>query len=245
PVSFAGPKRINAPGVLFEDLPKIDVALVTHNHYDHLDTATLTRLHERDQPRVITPLGNDKVIWSHNPAIWAEAHDWGARIDLGKGVVIHLEPAHHWSARGMFDRRMALWSAFVIETPGGKIYAVGDSGYHDGVYYRDAKAKHGGFRLALLPIGSYEPRWFMKAQHQNPDEAARASIDCGASYALGHHWGTFRLTNEGVERPIEALKVALAAHGVPSERFRTLQPGEHWTVPRDASPDGVAATARS
>jgi L-ascorbate metabolism protein UlaG (beta-lactamase superfamily) len=237
PVAFAGPRRINAPGILFDDLPPIDVVLITHNHYDHLDVATLSRLHERDQPRVIAPLGNEKIIWAHNPAIWVETHDWGAKVDIGgrggASVAAHFEPAHHWSARGMFDRRMALWTAYVIETPGGKIYAVGDSGYHDGIYYRQAKAKHGGFRFALLPIGAYEPRWFMAPQHQNPDEAVRAATDCGAAYVLGHHWGTFRLTNEGVERPIEALKVALADHSMPPDRFRTLKPGEFWMVPRE------------
>lgn len=237
PFRFAGPLRVNAPGVLFDDLPKIDIVLVTHNHYDHLDVRTLSRLHARDQPRVIAPLGNDRIIWSHDPTIWAEAHDWGETIELAKGVSITLEPSHHWSARGVFDRRMALWTAYVIATPGGKIYAVGDSGYHEGAYYRAAKGKHGGFRLALLPIGAYEPRWFMSPQHQNPDEAARASIDCGASYALGHHWGTFKLTDEGIERPIEALKIALQAHNISSDKFRTLRPGEHWLVPSVPSDD--------
>lgn len=248
PVAFAGPLRINAPGVLFDDLPKIDIVLITHNHYDHLDVATLSRLHERDQPRVIAPLGNDRIIWAHNPAIWAESHDWGASIALGKNVNLTLEPAHHWSARGLLDRRMALWAAYVIDAPGGKIYAVGDSGYHDGIFYRAAKQKHGGFRLALLPIGAYEPRWFMSAQHQDPDEAVRASLDCGAAYTLGHHWGTFQLTNEGVERPLEALKAALAAQGVSAERFRALRPGEHWFVPpinSEAAPPAPAVSQRS
>ena len=231
PFAFLGPQRVNPPGILFDDLPTVDVVLITHNHYDHLDIATLSRLHERDQPRVIAPLGNEKVIWSRNPAIWVEAHDWGASIKLAEGVALTLEPSHHWSARGVFDRRMALWCAYVIDAPGGKIYAVGDSGYHDGIYYRAAKEKHGGFRLALLPIGAYEPRWMMAPQHQNPDEAVRAALDCGADYVLGHHWGTFKLTDEGIERPIEALAAALEKHAVSAKRFRTLRPGEHWMAP--------------
>lgn len=243
PFAFAGPLRVNGPGILFDDLPKIDVVLVTHNHYDHLDVRTLSRLHQRDQPRVIVPLGNDKVIWAHDPTIWAEAHDWGASFNLKPDINLTLEPAHHWSARGVLDRRMALWACYVIAGPGGKILAVGDSGYHNGVYYRELKRKHGGFRLALLPIGAYEPRWFMEPQHQNPDEAVRASIDCGAEHVLGHHWGTFKLTDEGIERPIEALKIALAEHNVSPERFRTLRPGEHWFMP-NAAADAVVAAGR-
>ncbi|WP_342360175.1 MBL fold metallo-hydrolase [Terrarubrum flagellatum] len=235
PFTFAGPKRANGPGVLFDDLPKIDLVLITHNHYDHLDVATLTKLHERDQPRVVAALGNDKVIWERNPTIWAEAHDWGARVQIAKNVAVTLEPCHHWSARGVLDRRMALWTAFVIETPGGKIFAVGDSGYHDGIYYRAVKEKHGGFRFALLPIGAYEPRWMMASQHQNPEEAARAFLDCGADYALGHHWGTFHLTNEGIERPVEGLKIAREKLGISADKFRTLRPGEHWMAPKVAT----------
>jgi len=186
PVQFAGPKRVNPPGIAFEDLPPIDAVLVSHNHYDHLCLDTLSRLHQAHRPPIIVPLGNDGVIRSVDAAVRVEAHDWGATVAV-KGVRVHLEPAHHWSARGALDRRMALWAAFVVEGPGGKVYVVGDSGYNRGAYFRAAQEKHGPFRLAVLPIGAYEPRWFMRAQHMNPDEAVRAMRDCGAAHAMAHH----------------------------------------------------------
>jgi L-ascorbate metabolism protein UlaG (beta-lactamase superfamily) len=126
---------------------------------------------------------------------------------------------------------MALWAAFVIASAAGRTYHVGDTGYHAGRNYRDARAKHGPFRLAVLPIGAYEPRWFMTAQHQNPEEAVRGFGDCGAAFACGHHWGTFQLTDEGIEAPLEALATALAAAAVEPARFRPLRPGEAWDVP--------------
>ena len=130
-----------------------------------------------------------------------ETGDWGDTVSLPDGTAIHFEPCHHWSARGSSDRRMALWAAFVIESAAGKIYHIGDTGFHEGINYRKALEKHGPFRLAILPIGAYEPRWFMKDQHQDPHEAVRGMQLCGARYAVGHHWGTFQLTNEGHHDP--------------------------------------------
>ena len=120
PVSFAGPKRTNPPGVAFEDLPPIDLVLVSHNHYDHMDVATLSRLQAAHDPQIVTPLGNDTIIRSAVPGIRVSAHDWGDTVVVG-GLPIHVEPVHHWSARGVGDRRMALWAGFVIEAPGGRI----------------------------------------------------------------------------------------------------------------------------
>jgi L-ascorbate metabolism protein UlaG (beta-lactamase superfamily) len=123
---------------------------------------------------------------------------------------------------------MALWCAYVLTTPAGVVYHVGDTGYGNGAIFRAVRERFGPPRLALLPIGAYEPRWFMQPQHMNPEEAVRVFDDCGASQALGHHWGTFRLTNEGVEDPLRDLAAALQADGVPAERFRPLRPGEAW-----------------
>ncbi len=226
PVRFAGPKRVNPPGVPFEKLPPIDVVLVSHNHYDHLDLPTLRRLHADHAPRVITPLGNDTIIRAAHAGIRAEAHDWGARVELAPGVVLHFEEAYHWSARGIRDRLRALWAAFVLETPSGKIYHVGDTGYHDGKIFPAARDKHGRIKLAILPIGAYEPRWFMAEQHMNPDEAVRAFMALGAERAVAHHWGTFQLTNEAVTRPPEDLKKALITHKIDEKRFSVLRPGE-------------------
>ncbi|WP_244447212.1 MBL fold metallo-hydrolase [Hoeflea sp. BAL378] len=230
PVSFAGPKRVTDPGIRFEDLPGIDLVLLSHNHYDHLDLVTLERLRKAHDPLVITPLGNDAIIAREAPAMRVTTGDWGQSIQAGPAT-IHFEPCHHWSARGMNDRSMALWAAFVIETEGGKILHIGDTGFDKGRPYANARARHGGFRAAILPVGAYEPRWFMKDQHQNPAEAVEGFLLSGAEHALGHHWGTFRLTNEGRDAPREVLEAELARQGVASERFRPLQPGEVWRAP--------------
>ncbi|MBB3385916.1 MULTISPECIES: MBL fold metallo-hydrolase [unclassified Rhizobium] len=231
PFRSVGPKRVVPPGIRFEDLPHIDLVLVTHNHYDHLDLATLARLQQAHRPKIVTPLGNDTIIRRTVPDADITVVDWGDRVEVRGGVTIDTEPCHHWSARGMGDRRMALWAAFVLTTPAGKIYHVGDTGFHDGINYDAVRQKHGGFRLAILPFGAYEPRWFMKGQHQNPEEAVRGMKLCNAAYAAGHHFATFQLTDEGIDAPVQALDAALKAESVESERFRPLRAGEVFDVP--------------
>jgi L-ascorbate metabolism protein UlaG (beta-lactamase superfamily) len=228
PFTFMGPRRVNPPGVAFDNLPPIDAVLVTHNHYDHLDRATLSRLWHTHRPRIIAPLGNDTIIRDFDAGVRVETGDWGQAFVLTDGVSVHMEPAYHWSARGLTDRRMALWCAYVLTSPAGVLYHIGDTGYGDGAIFRAVHERYGAPRVALLPIGAYEPRWFMQPQHMNPDEAVRVFKDCGAAQALGHHWGTFQLTDEGIERPLEALAAALAAQGVAPERFRPMRPGEAW-----------------
>jgi L-ascorbate metabolism protein UlaG (beta-lactamase superfamily) len=230
PVSFAGPKRVNDPGIAFEALPPINAVLVSHCHYDHLDLPTLSRLAAAHRPRVITPLGNDAIMRSHDPAIAVEAYDWGDRVPLPGGASVSLVPVQHWSARGLTDRNKALWAGFVIDTPAGRILHVGDSGYGEGHHFRRAKEQHGPFRLAILPIGAYEPRWFMRDQHMNPAEAVQAFHDCGAELALAHHHGTFPLTDEVIDAPPLALAQAIASAGIAAEQFRVLQPGQVWQI---------------
>ena len=230
PFRLVGPKRVNDPGIAFADLPPIDTVLVSHGHYDHLDVVTLSRLAAAHRPRVITPLGNDAIMRNHDRTIAAEGHDWHDRVDLGDGLVVTAVPTHHWSARTLSDRNMSLWASFVIETPAGRVYFVADSGYGEGRHFRDARVRHGPFRLAILPIGAYEPRWFMRNQHMNPAEAVQAFVDCGAEFALGHHFGTFQLTDEAIDAPVIALGEALQARGIPPERFGTLRPGQVWQL---------------
>lgn len=228
PVSFAGPKRANAPGIAFADLPKIDTVLVSHNHYDHLDLPTIHRLWDRDRPRILVPLGNDTIIKADRPDIEVEAGDWGDTATLAPGLTLFFEPAQHWSARGTFDRRHALWASFVLAGRWGKLWFVGDTGFGDGRVFRALKAKHPDLRLGLIPIGAYEPRWFMRQQHINPEDAVEIVRILGLEQALGYHWGTFRLTNEAVDAPPRDLVTALDKAGLPESRFPALRPGMVW-----------------
>lgn len=229
PVSFAGPKRVNPPGIAFDDLPRIDVVLITHNHYDHMDVETLGALVKRDNPRLIGPLGNDTILRDAIPTVRIEVFDWHQNVALNGKVQVHCAPTLHWSARGLFDRLCALWGSFVIETPAGAIYHVGDTGF-DATFYANMRKIYGAPRLAILPIGAYEPRWFMKDQHINPEEAVEIMRLLGASHALGHHWGTFKLTDEGVMRPPEALDAALNTKGIERARFRAMRPGQAFML---------------
>lgn len=231
PFKSFGPKRVNTPGIALQDLPRIDAVLISHNHYDHLDLDTLRALNRAHHPLFVTPLGNDAMIKliGGNPRI--VTRDWGEHIGLDDQTQVFIEEAYHWSARGLADRQHALWGAFVIRTKAGVIYAIGDTGFHDGRIFSDMKAKHGLIRLALIPIGAYEPRWFMAEQHMNPEEAVKAFMLSGAEQAVAHHWGTFQLTNEALHRPPNDLLNALQQNNIPPDRFLTLRPGEVLTCP--------------
>ena len=179
---------------------------------------------------MITALGNDAVMRAHDGRIAADALEWHARVALGPDVAVTLVPLRLWSARSVFDRNMTLWAGFVIDTPAGRLYHVADSGYGDGYRFREARERYGPFRLAILPIGAYEPRWFMRNQHMNPEEAVRAFRDCGADGALAHHYGTFKLTDEAIDAPVMALAAARKAAGIDEDQFRVLMPGEAWEL---------------
>ena len=226
PVTFAGPKRVTAPGIALTDLPPIDVVLVSHNHYDHLDIETLRHLHGKYQPLMLMPLGNDTIVRSAIPDARVTTGDWDDTLPIGPSVTATLTRANHWSNRGLRDRRMALWAGFLVRSSRGSVWFAGDTGYGDGSIFRDMRARHGAPDVALIPIGAYEPRWFMAAQHVDPQAAVRVFEDMGARRALGIHWGTFQLTDEGREAPREELAAALADAGIDAARFIAAEPGQ-------------------
>lgn len=215
-----GPKRIRDPGLLFEDLPKIDLVLVSHNHYDHLDLASITQLTRVFNPQFMTPLGNGKLLRKAGAANIIET-DWWQSSNFYASRIITV-PAKHWSARGLHDRNRALWGGFIIHIEKKKIYFTGDTGY--GSHFKDIRKQVGVVDLALLPIGAYEPRWFMRDSHMNPEDAVMAHLDLGAKLSIGMHFGTFQLTDEGFDEPIEELKLALEKYQVTN--FFVLEVGE-------------------
>jgi L-ascorbate metabolism protein UlaG (beta-lactamase superfamily) len=233
PLSFVGPKRVTPPSIGMQDLPPIDLVLISHNHYDHLDTASLAQLHARDKPRVIVPLGNANLVQAVMPQSQVSEHDWGEAIKFvsaAGSATIHVEPMLHGSGRTPFDQMQTLWAAFVIETNGLKLYHVGDTGYGDGSNFRAAGRKHGGFDLAILPIGAYEPAAFMADSHMRPSQAVQAMLDANARQALAHHFETFQLGFEGFDAPRNEITQTLVQRGLPPSRFALPQPGQALRV---------------
>lgn len=226
--SGVGPTRVAEPGIRFEDLPKIDLVVVSHNHYDHMDLATLKKLWERDRPLIVSSLGNDSVIGQ--AGVQARTLDWGGRLKVGAGEVV-VTRNHHWSSRWFADRNRALWSSFVVRLPSGNLFFAGDTGFGDGEWPREA-ARLGPVRLALIPIGAFR---FVLGQmrtgsHIGPVEAVKVADRVGATRSLGMHWGTFRLSSEGYDTPPRMIELIAGCAGLGS-RFGTVAIGRPVTVP--------------
>ncbi len=229
PGSFAGPRRITAPGIDFDQLPQIHVVLLSHNHYDHCDLPTLRRLHARDRPLIVAPLGNAALLRRHMPDVHVAAADWDEQVGLEQGGSVHVVPAYHWSGRSLSDRRKALWGGFMLRSRAGQlVYFAGDTGYGEGEIFRQMRTRYGAPELAILPIGAYAPRWFMKAQHNTPAEAVRMMADVGAARAIGIHWGSFRLSDEPREEPAMLLRESLASEGIDPQRLVPVVPGQEF-----------------
>jgi len=228
PVTFAGPKRVTPPGIKFEDLPKIDIILISHNHYDHLDIRTIKNLWERDRPRIITPLMNDIILKSHIPDIEVTTLNWEEKASIEQGIKIALEPAQHWSARGVFDKNRALWGTFLIETSRGSICFIGDSGYNEEMFKNIGK-KYQDIFVSLIPIGAFEPRWFMKDVHMNPEEAILVHKHLNSKYSIASHFETFQLADDEFDQAAKELEAARVKHKIPSKTFITPKiGGVYW-----------------
>jgi L-ascorbate metabolism protein UlaG (beta-lactamase superfamily) len=230
PGSF-GPRRVHPPGVRFDDLPKIDAVLLSHDHYDHCDVTTLKRLAVRDAPLVIAPLGHRALLTSAGVARdkiveldWWQSHPFGRASGNG-AATITLTPARHWSNRATGSVNGRLWGGFFLRTNETTAWFAGDTAYDDRVF-REIGAKLGAPHLALIPIGAYAPRWFMAQVHCDPAEAVQIHRDVGARRSIGMHWGTFQLTDEGRDAPPAALAEARRAAGIAADAFHVLAPGE-------------------
>ena len=236
-----GPARVARPGIAFDDLPKIDLVVVSHNHYDHMDLTTLKRLWARDRPVIVTSLGNDAVIG--NAGVPARALDWGGRLALRPGVEVVVNRNHHWSSRWFTDRNRALWSSFVVTLPGGNLFFAGDTGFGDGGW-ADAAAAVGPVRLALIPIGAFrfEPGQMGTGSHIGPPDAVEVFRRLGASTAIAVHWGTFRLSYEAYDTPPRLLEAAMRCSG--QRGFGSVRLGMPVEVPAFAAPAQVAPMAR-
>ena len=228
PVSFAGPRRVVPPGIRFEQLPPIDVVLVSHNHYDHMDLPTLRRLADEHRPRVIVPLGNRRTLGRRGVAGPKEL-EWWDSTRVQDVVTVHAVPAQHFSGRGLFDRDRALWAGFVVTGPAGAVYFAGDTGF--GPHFEEIRKRLGAPRLALLPIGAYRPEWFMSRVHASPDEALAAHRILDAHTSVGIHFGTFRLADDGQDEPGERIEALLRDSEGPAPRFWILGFGEGRAVP--------------
>lgn len=235
PVKWVGPRRVHAPGIHFEDLPPIDIVLISHNHYDHLDMPTLRRLYHRDKPRVLVGLGVEKNIWRRNKHILVEPMDWGDSIQFPGEVKINFRPLQHWSGRLIIDKNKTLWGGYAIQTPHGTVYFAGDTSFQALPLFVEDAEQFGPIRLAILPISPLEPRWYQEKKHMGPEEAVKTHLAMQAAYSIPMHFGTFKQGDDAYEEPIYVLDNARRAHGVSEDEFRLLKPGEHWYVPAVSS----------
>lgn len=224
PFQWAGPRRMRPPGIRFEDLPDIDVVLLSHNHYDHLDTDTLRSVFHKSKPRIITPLGV-KSILDKNEIYSATDLDWWQESALNNSISIQCVPAQHFSGRGTYDRDATLWCGFVIKRPAGNIYFVGDTGYHSSMF-KEIGTRCAPIEVALVPIGAYKPEWFMSPIHCSPAEAVKIHLEIKSKQSIATHFGTFQLADDGLDEPAEALQKAIELEGVLPERFLIMKEGE-------------------
>jgi L-ascorbate metabolism protein UlaG (beta-lactamase superfamily) len=219
PTSWLGPRRVAKPGIDFDAVPKVDLILLSHDHYDHCDIPTLRRFARRDDPLIVSPLRYRRLLSGADFSRIVEL-DWWQENEPRPGIRVTLVPARHWTRRSFFGTNRRLWGGFILRIGGRSVYFVGDSGYQEGLF-TEIRRRCGPPDLALIPIGAYEPRWFMAPAHMNPAEAVRVHVDVGARKSIAMHWGTFQLTDEGLWEPVRALNEALSAAGLAPADFST------------------------
>lgn len=225
PVTFAGPRRVAPPGLSLTQLPPIQAVLISHNHYDHLDIRTVVSL--GNQPRFFVPLGLARWFNKNDLDNVVEL-DWWQSASFGP-IRVHCVPAQHFSMRTTFDANETLWSGWVLETAAGKMFFSCDTGYSPD--FKEIGRRLGPMRLALIPIGGYMPRWFMRPMHVNPEEAVLIHQDVGSAQSIGMHWGTFKLTDEPLGEPPRFLQRVLRQAGIPEDKFIVLRFGETGVFP--------------
>jgi L-ascorbate metabolism protein UlaG (beta-lactamase superfamily) len=228
PAPWAGPRRHRPPGIRFEDLPPIDLVVISHDHYDHLDLPTLRDLAQRHRPVILTGLGNWALLQRAGIDAELAELDWWESHRHDGSLELHFVPARHFSARGICDRNATLWGGWMISGPSGRVLFAGDSGWDD--HFRTIRERLGAPDVALLPIGAFRPRWFMAPVHISPDEAIDAHEALGASVTVPMHYGTFFLGDDGETEAVETLRRAVAARGLDDE-FVILDFGESFSTP--------------
>jgi L-ascorbate metabolism protein UlaG (beta-lactamase superfamily) len=234
PISWAGPRRRTPPGIRFEELPPIDAVLVSHNHYDHLDLPTLSRLAEKGVLRAVVPLGNlDLVRGTGIPNV--EERDWWQTVRLSPEVTVTLVPAQHFSSRTLWDRNETLWGGFVVSGPSGNLFFAGDTGY--GPHFREIARRFAPIRAAILPISPFRPREantplpYSSGVHMGPAEAVQAHLDLGAPLSIAAHFQVFQLGADGFEDALDGLTLALQDQGIDPDDFVAPKPGRAIHLP--------------
>lgn len=223
PLSWYGPKRVRPPGLTLTALPQIDVVIISHNHYDHMDLPSLQVLAQQHNPLFIVPLENKPLLENAGISKIIEL-DWWQTYTLNENQSITLVPAKHWSKRTFFDTNKALWGSYMVKSHDLKIFFAGDTAISP--HIKLIKERLGKVDLALLPIGAYEPRWFMKKSHINPEEAVQIHLALEARWSMGMHFGTFQLTDEGYWDPVRDLKNAMQQYGLKAEQFFIPEHGQ-------------------